>query len=495
MQLSYFELMTTFCALDVETANTDRASICQIGISIWKDGAEIRKWSSYINPKVPFDRVCINVHGIRESDVQDAPTFEECYLELQSILGEGIVVVHHSPFDRSAWAQATAAAGLQPMDIRWLDSCSVAKESLDDQQRAGFGLKALSERFGIQFMHHDAYEDARATAELMMHLNRISGHTVEEWYEQLGVSNSAVSQDRRVPRKSRKGGVFTSIQKSADDAVASLKGLLEGIGSDEVIEDLEIEELRKWVDHNEWALDRLPYSELLDAIRSIGGDQEERMEAILDVHWLCKKLEEDGEYACEVTRDIKALLGFFQGILSDGQLTDDEVFQLEAWLEQHEHLRGHAIYDGICNTIADVLEDGIITEEERARMVSEMNAVTEVLNPAGKKALKGNPQPQGKEGLFDQVSVTISGYQFVLTGDFDCGPRAQIESQISNAGGLVGKSPSKKTGFVVIGNQGSEAWAYARFGRKVEKALTLQSKGVEVFIIQEEQLVQALATS
>ena len=68
MRLSYFELMTTFCALDVETANTDRASICQIGISIWKDGAEIRKWSSYINPKASFDRVCINVHGIRESD-------------------------------------------------------------------------------------------------------------------------------------------------------------------------------------------------------------------------------------------------------------------------------------------------------------------------------------------------------------------------------------------------------------------------------------------
>ena len=149
----------------------------------------------------------------------------------------------------------------------------------------------------------------------------------------------------------------------------------------------------------------------------------------------------------------------------------------------------------MCNTIADVLEDGIITEEERSRMVSEMNAVTEVFESGRKKSTEGKPQPQGKEGLFDQVSVTISGYQFVLTGDFDCGPRAQIESQISNAGGLVGKSPSKRQGLSSLATKAVKLGLMPDSAGKWKKALTLQSKGVEVFIIQEEQLVRALATS
>ena len=35
-----------FVSVDVETANSDRASICQIGIAVFKDGKLVDEWVS-----------------------------------------------------------------------------------------------------------------------------------------------------------------------------------------------------------------------------------------------------------------------------------------------------------------------------------------------------------------------------------------------------------------------------------------------------------------
>ena len=43
-----------FVAVDVETANSDRASICQIGIAVFKDGKLADEWVSLINPEDHF---------------------------------------------------------------------------------------------------------------------------------------------------------------------------------------------------------------------------------------------------------------------------------------------------------------------------------------------------------------------------------------------------------------------------------------------------------
>ena len=43
-----------FFALDVETSNSDRGSICQIGWVEFKDGQIIDEFESLINPKDPF---------------------------------------------------------------------------------------------------------------------------------------------------------------------------------------------------------------------------------------------------------------------------------------------------------------------------------------------------------------------------------------------------------------------------------------------------------
>ena len=59
----------SFVALDVETANCDRASICQIGLAVYENGKLSDEWSTYVDPKDYFDYVNISIHGINASTV------------------------------------------------------------------------------------------------------------------------------------------------------------------------------------------------------------------------------------------------------------------------------------------------------------------------------------------------------------------------------------------------------------------------------------------
>lgn len=68
-----------FVAIDVETANSDLASICQIGIVGFEDGLPKHSWQSLVNPEDYFDDMNVLIHGIDEDAVKDAPTFPQGY--------------------------------------------------------------------------------------------------------------------------------------------------------------------------------------------------------------------------------------------------------------------------------------------------------------------------------------------------------------------------------------------------------------------------------
>ena len=69
--------MLTFNSIDVETANADRASICQIGIVHVQDGEIEGQWQALINPEEWFDPWNIQIHGIDENRVKNSPRLPE----------------------------------------------------------------------------------------------------------------------------------------------------------------------------------------------------------------------------------------------------------------------------------------------------------------------------------------------------------------------------------------------------------------------------------
>ncbi len=156
-----------FFALDVETANNDRGSICQIGLACVRPDNSIETWVTYVDPQV--DRwVFTYLHGISARTVQGAPTFAEVLPVLRDALN-GATVYQHSGFDRSAFAAACGNCGTAVPLWDWRDSVHVARAAWPELRgNGGHGLASLKQHLGLMFEHHDAGEDARAAAEVVL---------------------------------------------------------------------------------------------------------------------------------------------------------------------------------------------------------------------------------------------------------------------------------------------------------------------------------------
>ena len=170
--------MNDFVAFDVETANPDFASICQIGIAYFADGTYRQKWEQYVNPQDDFFPLNVKLHGINESKVENEPTFPQVSAALLERLGDA-VVIHHTHFDRTSMKQAFAKHGLDLPRIKWLDSACVARRTWRD--RDGYGLESLAAWLGISYQPHNAAEDARAAGEVFIQAMRKSGLSVADW--------------------------------------------------------------------------------------------------------------------------------------------------------------------------------------------------------------------------------------------------------------------------------------------------------------------------
>ena len=176
------DLDRTFNAIDVETANSDRASICQIGIVHVVEGEIRDTWSSYINPEDWFDHWNVKVHGITENMVASSPTMLDVSGELERRLN-GSTVVSHTSFDRVALDRTMLKYDLPLLQAFWLDSAMVARRTWPKFSKRGYGLRNVANDLRIEFKHHDALEDARASALILLSAINETGRGIQEWQE------------------------------------------------------------------------------------------------------------------------------------------------------------------------------------------------------------------------------------------------------------------------------------------------------------------------
>ncbi len=169
-----------FVAFDVETANPDMSSICQVGIVRFENGAPVESWSSLVDPKDYFDETNVSIHGIESDDVRGAPDFKQISSEINQRLGGNVVAIH-TAFDRSAIAQASLRHGVAAPECSWLNTASVARRAWPEVAQSGYGLAPLAVKLGISFEHHDAAEDARAAGMVLVRAIAETGLDVAGW--------------------------------------------------------------------------------------------------------------------------------------------------------------------------------------------------------------------------------------------------------------------------------------------------------------------------
>ncbi len=170
-----------FVALDVETANADLASICAVGLVHFRGGQVFRSLELLIDPQDDFDPTNVAIHGITPDRVVGKPTMEQAIPAIGQQLAD-CAIVHHSPFDRSAFQKAAERFGVQAPDVVWLDSLRIARRAwLHFQVAGGYGLANLCDAFNISFRHHDATEDARAAGLIVLRAIADTGIPLEQW--------------------------------------------------------------------------------------------------------------------------------------------------------------------------------------------------------------------------------------------------------------------------------------------------------------------------
>jgi len=190
-----------FVAIDVETANADMASICQIGIAKFIDGKLVDEWSSLINPEDDFNFINIDIHGISEDVVADAPTLPEVLSTLKDLLSN-TVCVSHTHFDRVSIYRAFSKYGLAQIETSWLDSARVARRAWDDCAWSGYGLANVCKKIGYDFKHHDALEDAKAAGQVLLAAIEETGIELDSWYVRVAqpINTQASGESKYIKR-------------------------------------------------------------------------------------------------------------------------------------------------------------------------------------------------------------------------------------------------------------------------------------------------------
>ena len=93
--------MQDFAAIDFETANFERSSVCSVGIVIVRGGEIVDSFYSLIQPEPNYYQWrCTQVHGLTREDTDEAPVFSEVWKQIDPLI-EGLpLVAHNAPFDK-----------------------------------------------------------------------------------------------------------------------------------------------------------------------------------------------------------------------------------------------------------------------------------------------------------------------------------------------------------------------------------------------------------
>ena len=173
----------TFNVIDVETANADPASICQIGIVEVSAGIIFNGLSILVNPEDRFNSFNTGLHGISEDTVAHSKTLPQIYARLCDLL-EGTIVVSHTTFDKVAIEGALRKYSLAPIGVEWLDSSLIARRTWPRRYSRSWNLARIAGDLGISFRHHDALEDATAAAKIVLRACQYSCMSIEDWATQ-----------------------------------------------------------------------------------------------------------------------------------------------------------------------------------------------------------------------------------------------------------------------------------------------------------------------
>ncbi len=197
--------MTRMAVLDFETANHQPGSACQLGIVMVEPWRIVSEHQWLIRPqRMFFSPRCVAVHGITPRDVLDSPTWDQIWSEVAPLLDEAVVIAHNAGFDAKVLSSTCQIydIAMHPVDLQ----CTRLISKRTFTSLRSHALANVAEHLEVQFRHHDALEDARTSATILMRAaERAGAEDLDQLEDRLGLIRGRVWTDRiRQPRTVRR---------------------------------------------------------------------------------------------------------------------------------------------------------------------------------------------------------------------------------------------------------------------------------------------------
>ncbi len=153
-------MINNYVALDIETTGLNPANdrIIEIGMAKVENGVITDKYQQLINPQRPIEDRIIQLTGINDSMVENAPVINDIIADIIDFIGELPLLGHNIIFDYS-FLKKSAVNNKLTFEKDGIDTLKIARRLLPDVEHKS--LESLCKHFNINAGNsHRAYDDA-----------------------------------------------------------------------------------------------------------------------------------------------------------------------------------------------------------------------------------------------------------------------------------------------------------------------------------------------
>lgn len=162
--------MQNFAAIDFETANSERTSVCAVGVVVVRDGKIADTFYSLIQPEPNYYNYwCQRVHGLGHEDTDNAPVFPDVWAQIEPLIQGLPLVAHNKSFDESCLKAVFRCYQMDYPDYEFYCTCQTAKRLL--KFLPNHQLQTVAAYCGYDLLrHHHALADAEACAHIALEI-------------------------------------------------------------------------------------------------------------------------------------------------------------------------------------------------------------------------------------------------------------------------------------------------------------------------------------
>ena len=161
--------MKDFAAIDFETANGCRTSVCSVGVVIVRDGIIVDRFYSLIEP-IPnyYNYWTTKIHGMTRRDTDGKPKFPEVWEQIAERIAGLPLVAHNRPFDEGCLKAVFYEYGMTYPDYKFHCTLAASRRVLN---LPNYQLHTVAAACGFDLQnHHHALADAEACAVIALNV-------------------------------------------------------------------------------------------------------------------------------------------------------------------------------------------------------------------------------------------------------------------------------------------------------------------------------------